>query len=98
MIRHRDVSLGAKILHDHFLDVSVFFMHRADGHQRVNPFFHGFANPDQDSSRKRDRALPRLLDGAQPQRRNLVGRIRVGQSVAHQSHTNIFQHQTDAGV
>src|SRR2546429_4386594 len=56
---HRNLRLCAKVLHDHFLNVTVLFMHLADRQQRVDPFLHRFADPDQNAGRE-DRKSTRL--------------------------------------
>src|ERR1700730_6429016 len=44
---HGDFRLGAKVLNDYFLDVTVAAMHVTDRKQCVNTIFDGFADANQ---------------------------------------------------
>ena len=68
------VRLGAEILHDHFLDVTVLGMQVGDCHQAVQPFLAGFADADQDAGGERNFRFPGEANGFQPHRRALVRR------------------------
>src|SRR6266478_2428570 len=95
---HGNFRLGAKILDDHFLDVTVFFVQRSNGEERFDALLHGFADADQDPGGKRDGELARFFDGAEAQRGNFVRSLGVGQAVTHQAGADVFEHQADAGV
>ena len=83
MCSHGDFGLGAEILNDDFLDVTVIFMERSNGEERVDAFFDGFADADQDAGSKRDGELPRFFDGAEAQCGHLVRGFGVWQAIAH---------------
>ena len=51
---HRDVRFGAKILDDHFLDVTVALLQLPNGTQSINPLAKRLADTNEDPSRKRD--------------------------------------------
>src|SRR5207245_936935 len=78
MCGHRNIRLGAKILHDDFLDVPKLLVHLTDGQQRVDALLHRFANSDQDTGGECDGTLPCFFHGAQPQRRDFVGALACG--------------------
>ena len=95
---HGNFRLGAEILNDDFLDVAVFFMERSNRKERVDAFFHSFADANQDSSGERDGEPPCFFDGAEAQRGHLVWGFGVRKAIAHQAQADVFEHQAEAGV
>src|SRR6267378_4031318 len=75
-----------------------YFSWSSNRKERVDAFFHGFADADQNSSGERDGELPRFFDGAETQRGHFVWGFGVRQTIAHQARADVFQHQADAGV
>ena len=91
-IRPLGVGLGTKILHDHFLDVTVVFVQVADGVQRVQPFRSRFANADQDAGREGHREFAGQTQSFQAGRRMFVGRTVVHATMFAQTFAGRFQH------
>ena len=79
--RHRGVVLGAEVLHDHFLHMPELAVRAADRVDRIRPFQLRLADADQQPGGERDRQPPRIVEGAQPHRRVLVGAAVVGQTL-----------------
>src|SRR5215213_5211202 len=69
MEAHRDVGLGAKVLNDHFLDVSVPVVHLSYREERVDPLVERLPYADQYPGGEGDSQPPRLLDGLQAKAR-----------------------------
>ena len=72
--RHPRPRLGAEVLHDHLLQVTVPRVHRSQRPQRLEPLGARLADPDQDPARERDPQLARPLDRLEPPFRQLVRR------------------------
>src|SRR5439155_6032960 len=70
-VAHRDARLGAEVLDDDFLDVTVALVQIADGGERVDALGGRLADPDQDPGRERDCELAGESDRAQATRRHL---------------------------
>ena len=75
---HGSAGLGAEVLHDHLLHVTVAGMGVAQGDERLRPVAHGLADADEDAGGERDAGTPGILDHAQSH----VG-VFVGGSVVH---------------
>src|ERR1700733_5168213 len=94
---HRDLGLGAKVLNDDFLNVSVAAMQVADGNERVHAIVEGFADANEQARGEGNILLARLLNGAQAFGRYLVGSIVMGCTGGKKRGTGSFKHQAHAG-
>src|SRR5215813_7918130 len=98
MAEHWDVRLGAEILHNHFLNMAILLVQRADREQRIDAFLRSLANANQNSRRERHRKFSSFFDGAQAERWNLVRRFSMRKTIAHEPWACVFEHQPDAGI
>jgi hypothetical protein len=58
-----NIHFDAERLDDHFLNVTIFFMGRADRQQRVHAFLGSLTDTDQDARRKGHGQLASIFDG-----------------------------------
>src|SRR5215469_17425731 len=56
-LSHRNIRLGAKVLENDFLDVSVLLMQALNGEQCIHPLLVSFADANQDSRGERNTQL-----------------------------------------
>ena len=74
---HLRPRLREEVLHDHFLDVTVTLVRRADRQQRVEAFLGRLAEPDEDPGGEGDAGAARRFERRQPPARGLVRRAVV---------------------
>src|SRR3984957_14437246 len=97
-IFHRDTGLGAKILNDHFLNMTVAFVACAKREQALSALCRSIANANQYSSGKRDAQFAGLIDHAHTHYRILVGRPLMDAALLPQPWRDALEHQAHAGV
>ena len=68
--RHRGVVLGPEVLHDHFLDVPELLVRAANRVHRLGALGQRLADADQQAGGERDRQPARVVQRAQPNRRD----------------------------
>ena len=93
---HRRPTLGAEVLHDHFLNVPVSLMQVANRDQRIHALFRRLANSNQNSGGKRNLPPPRIFNYTQALRGFFVGSVVVGGVFREQPRAGRFQHKPDA--
>ena len=94
---HRDSGLGAKVLHDHFLDVAVALVQFADREQGIDAVFGRFADADQQSRGEWNSLLSGLFDRTQTLGRDFIGSVVVRRAGGEQGAVDGFEHQSHAG-
>ena len=94
---HRSSALGAEILHDHFLDVSVLFMQVANRDQRIDALFQSLANANQNASGEWNLLPSGIFDDTKTLRRFFIGSVIVGGIFPEQPRACRFQHEPQAG-
>jgi hypothetical protein len=93
MIVHTRVGFRPEVLHDHLLDVAVPPVEVADREERRGTLRRRLSDADEDAGRERDRETTRVLDRADPHRRDLVRRAVVRHPTFHQSLARLLEHQ-----
>ena len=93
-IVHRGPWLRPEVLDDDLLEVAVPPMNLAKRQERLRSLPRGFADPDQDARRERDRETPRVLDRSQAHPRHLVGGAEVRSSAGGEPVRRRLQHDS----
>ena len=96
-IAHGNRSLGAKILHNHFLNVAVLLVYIADGKESIHSIILCLADTDQNPGGEGNLLLAGLVQHLQSARGNLVWRMLMSASRVEQSSAGGFQHEAEAG-
>ena len=91
------IGLGAEVLHDHFLDVTMFGVEVADRQQRVQPLLAGFADADQDAGGERHGQFAGQAQCFKAHRRVFVGRAVVDAAGPAEGFAGGFEHDPLAG-
>ena len=98
-LRHRNFRLGAKILHDHFLDMAILF--RAARESRSSESMRSSIVSPMPIRIPVVKAIESLPASSMVRRRSagtLSGAFACGKAVAHEARADVFEHQADAGV
>ncbi len=91
--RHLGAGLGAEVLDDHLLDVTVPLVRVADRNERVEPLGPCLADPDQDPGCERHALLPGGRKRGEPRRGVLVGRAEMWPASRGEAFRGRLEHQ-----
>ena len=86
------VGLGAEVLDDHFLDVTVLPVQVGDGTKGIEPFLARLADADENAGGERHLEFAGQTDRLQSHRRMLVGRAKMHAALLAQPLAGRFQH------
>src|SRR5208282_5023830 len=90
---HRRPTLGAELLDDHLLDVTITLTQVANCYQCINAPFPSLANSNKDSRGERNLLAPCILKHTQPLRRIFIGSVVMSGTRREQPFTGRFKHK-----
>ena len=89
---HLGAGLGAEVLHDHLLQVTVALVQLAQREQRLDALAPRLADADEDAARVRDREPPGAVDRVQAHLGQLVGRAEVRHAALREARARRLEH------
>ncbi len=90
---HPGARLGPEVLDDDLLDVPIPSLQPADGEERFGALPERLSDADEDARREGDGEPSGVLDGAQADRRDLVGRAVMRHAPLREPVGRLLQHQ-----